>query len=217
MSLTVWGHTTEAIVHHQQLLDPPRVQRPARAFSWPVPTHWWQGSHASSTRGPAARVVGKTHVAVGEDADQLAALFHHQGIPLIRLACMMLRLAKRSLGADGDRVDTIPLSPALHGAHRGVAARRSGCGGARRSRPLRHDNRHVGLGNRVSIAEETTGMLSAISRSAGFGIGRAAMMSLSAGQQHVVEGQGQAICMVPLSSVRRRFVAAHVTKLGRRR
>jgi hypothetical protein len=75
----------EGVIHHQQLFDPALVQQAARLFLADPGTDRREVLVRHQFAHRLGRIVGKAHVAVGEDADQLAA-GSTTGMPLMRLA-----------------------------------------------------------------------------------------------------------------------------------
>ena len=100
-------------------------------------------------------VGGEAHVAVGEDADQLAgaaaaAALDHRNAGNAVLAHQRERFSQCRVGPDGDRIDDhagfeLFHLPDLRGLQRGLEVAVNDADAAR----LRHGDRHLGLGHRV--------------------------------------------------------------------
>ena len=103
---------------------------------------------------PLARVFGKAHVAVGQNADQLAgtvaAVLDHRNAGDVVLLAQRERVGKRRLRADGDRVDhhtrlepfDLPHLCCLNFRIE-IAMNHADAAG------LRHGDRHLGFGHRI--------------------------------------------------------------------
>ncbi len=144
------ANAVKGIVHHQQLLDPALMQQAARIIAAGAEPDRGQVLVRHQFAHRLARIVGKANVAVGEDADQLAAGLDHRNAADPVVLHQRLRLAQRGIGRNGDRVDDHPALEALDRTHRGallldrkVAVKHADAA------HLRHDNRHVRLGHGV--------------------------------------------------------------------
>ena len=144
------ARAAEIGVDHEQLFDAPLVQQPLRfflAYAFLDRRQILAGHQFADRLG---RVFGKAHVAVGQDADELARRLDHgdprNPVPRHQFA----RIGQRLIGPDRDRVDDHAAFKPLYCAHR-VSLCLDGQIAVEHADPaqLRHDNRHVGFGHGV--------------------------------------------------------------------
>ncbi len=207
------------VVDHQQLLDPPLVQQPARFFLAGAERHGREivGGHQLADR--LERVLGEADVAIGDDADQPAGQIGHRDAADAVGRHQLLRLAQRRIGVDGDRVDDHAALVALDRAHRGdlfgdqqIAVEHAD------PAHLRHGDRHVGLGDRVHRAGDDRDVERNRARQPGRGVRhRGQDIALGRTQEHVVEGQAEGDLHECHFLYAGGFVAAHVTTVCDRR
>ena len=200
------------VVDDDQLLDPALVQRTAR-FLLAHPDAYRRQIVARHQLGHRLhRIFGKTHVAVGQDADQLAVLFHHGNAadPVLRHDRLRLRQCRGR--RDGDRIDHHPAFEPLHLAN-GSDLFLDGQVAVQHAHPaqLRHHDRHVGLGHGIHRRRQHRDVERNVARHAGARIRFARQDLRCRGyQKNVVEGEAEPnIHEVPFPC--RAGVAAHVT------
>ena len=105
------------IVDDEQLLDAALVQQAARLVLAGAQRHGGEVFRGHEFLDRLARVFGKAHVAVGQDADQLARKIGHGNAADAVGGHDFLRLAKRGVGADRDGVHHHAAFITLHGAN----------------------------------------------------------------------------------------------------
>ena len=143
------------VVDHQQLLDAVLVQQPLGLVLADALAHGDQLllGHQLGDRLP--RIGGEAHVAVGEDADQLAGPPlpppSTTGMPEMRFSLHQVeRVGQRRVGLDGDRVDHHAGLELLDLPHlRGLLLRLEIAVDDADAAGLRHGDRHRGLGDGV--------------------------------------------------------------------
>ena len=183
----------EGIIDHQQLLDPARMEQATRLFLPGAERHGGEvlGGHQFAHR--LQGVLGKAHIAVGENADQPAARIHHRNAADPVELHQRLRLAQRGIGVDGDRVDHHAALVALDRTHRS-ALRIDIEIAVQHADPaqLRHRDRHVGLGHGVHRRGQHRNTHADLAGQPGRGIGHARQDAAFRGaEQHVIEGQAE--------------------------
>ena len=136
MSLTVIRPTQRyCVVDHQQLLDAVLVQQPLGLVLADALAHRDQVLLGHQLGDLLPRIGGEAHVAVGEDADQLAGAplpppLDHRNAGDAVLLHQRQRVGQRRVGIDGDRVDHHAGLELLDLAHlRGLLVAARGCGG----------------------------------------------------------------------------------------
>ena len=183
----------EGIIHHQQLLDPAGVEQTARLFLTGAERHGGEvlGRHQLAHR--LERVFGKAHVAVGENADQLAACVDHRNAADAVLQHQRLRFAQRRIGVDRDRVDHHAALVTLHRPHRRalgvdieIAVEHADAA------QLRHRNRHVRLGHGIHCRGQDRDIECNVAGQAGRGVRHARQdAAFRRAEQHIVKGQAE--------------------------
>ena len=144
------AHAVIGIVYHQQLLDTAGMEQAARFLLADAFGDGRQIIACHQFAHRLHRVVGKTHIAVGEDAHQLSRRIDHRNPADAVLRHQCLRLAQRGIGRDRDGVDHHAAFKALHPADCGALLldRQIAVQHANPAQ-LRHYDGHLGLGHRV--------------------------------------------------------------------
>ena len=211
-------HAAEGIVHYQQLFDPAGMKQAPRLILADAGGDSRQvlmrHQFAHGLRG----IVGKAHVAIGEDADQLARSFYHRDTADLVQLHQRLRIAQRGIRRDGDGIDHHAAFEALDLTHRRalfldgeIAVQHADAA------ELGHDDRHVGLCHGVHRGGNDRNVQPDIARQPGAGIGLGRNnVGLRGTQQYVVKSQSELDIHVRHRKPRGRFVAAHVIKWGQK-
>ena len=186
------------LVDHQQLLDAVLVQEPLRLLLRHAFAHRDQLVLGHQLGDRLLGIGREAHVAVGQDADQLAgaaiaaALHHRNAGDAVRLH-QVERLGQLGARADGERVHHHAGFEALHpphllGLHLGleIAVDHADAAG------LRHGDRHVGLGHGVHRGRDDRDVERDVAgdAAADIDLGRQHLGQARL-EQHVVEGQRQ--------------------------
>ena len=194
------------VVDDEQLFDAPLVKQPSRLVLADAGTHGRQiiGGHQLAHR--LARIVGETHIAVGQDADKPATRFDDGNARNPMLRHKRFRLGQRRVGSDGNRVDDHTALEPLdlpHGSRlfldRQIAVEDANAA------DLCHQDRHVGLGHRVHRRRQDGNVEADLTGQLRRQIGIRRQYVRGAGhQQHIVKGQaGDDFHGSPLSAARR--------------
>ena len=180
------------LVDDQQLLDAVLVQEALGLLAGDALAHGDQLVPGHQLGDRLARVAGKAHVAVGQDADQLAraALDHRDAGDLV-IGHQPQRVGQRLVGVDRDRVDHHPGLEFLDLADfvrllvdRHVAVDDADPAG------LRHRDRERAFGHRVHRRRDQRDAELDLAGDAGAGVGLAGQdAGCRRDQHHVVKGQ----------------------------
>ena len=181
------------IVYHQQLLDPPRMQQASRFILADPRADRREIFMRHQFADRLARALGKADIAIGENADELAAGFDdgNSRNPVHRH--QRLRISKRRVGRDRDRIDNHSRFKAFDLTdRRALLLDRKIAVQHTEPAKLRHDDRHIGLGDRVHRRREDRNVEADLARDPRFGVRLARHHIRFAGlQQHVVKGQSE--------------------------
>ena len=183
-------------VDHQKLLDAMLVQKPLGFVLADAFAHGDQRVLGHQLGDFLPPVGGKAHVAIGEDADQLAgaavaAALDHRDAGNAILLHQRQRVGERRVGMDGDRIDHharfefLDL-PHLRRLHRRIEIAVNDADAA----GLRHGDRHVRLGHRIHGRSDDRNIERDAAGDSGADIhlGRQHVRQTRL-DQHVVEGQ----------------------------
>ena len=184
------------VVDHQELLDAVLVQQALGLLLADALAHRDQLVLGHQLGDRLARVGGEAHVAVGEDADELAglavaaALHHRDAGDAVRLH-QLERVGERRVGLDGERVHHHAGFEFLHLPHlRGLLVRLQVAVDDADAAGLRHGDRHLGLGHRVHGRGDDRDVERDFAGDAAADIDVGRQQFGQAGlDQHVVEGQ----------------------------
>ena len=183
----------EGIVHHQQLFNAALMQKPPRLVLVNPKRNRGEIFMRHQFAHRLGRIGGKAHIAVGENADKLATLFHHGNAADAIGRHERLRLTQRGIGIDGDGIDHHAAFKTLDRAHGGalfldgeIAVEHANAA------HLRHDNCHVSLGHRVHRRGDHRNVEVNAARQPGAGIGHAGHdIGFGRTQQNVIKGQAE--------------------------
>ena len=142
-------------IDHQKLLDPMLVQKPFRFILADPLAHRNERVPGHQLGNLLPSVLGKAHIAISEDADQLAgmavaAALHHRDAGNVIFLHQRQCVGERGVGMDGDRIDhharfeLLDLSD-LRRLHGRIEIAMNDADAAR----LGHGNRHVRLGHGI--------------------------------------------------------------------
>ncbi len=182
------------IVDHQQLFDAMLVQHPLGLVLADILPHRDEVFVRHQLRNLLPRIGGKAHVAVGEDADELAwrglaAPGHHGNARYAVRLHQRQRIRERRVGSDGQRIDHHAGFEFLHLPHLGglalgveITMDHADAAG------LRHGNRHARLGDGVHCGRDDGDVERDRAGDAGADIDFGGEHLRQAGlQQHIVE------------------------------
>ena len=184
------------LIDDEQLLDPELMQKALGLALLHALAHGDQAILGHQLGDGLARVRGEAHVAVGEDADELAllasgaALDHGHSRNAVLLH-QRKGVGKRLVGKDGDRVRHHPRFELLHLAHLiGLRLGREIAVDDAEPADLRHGDCHARLGHRVHRGGEEGNVQPQLTRQASAHIDlRRQDIGRRRLQQHVIEGE----------------------------
>ena len=183
-------------IDHQQLLDAVLVQQPLGLVLVDALAHGDEPVLGHQLGDLLPRVGGKAHVAVGEDADELAgvavaAALHHRNAGDVVLLHQRERVGERRVRVDGERVHHHAGFELLDLAHlRGLLVRLEIAVDDADAAGLRHGDRHLGLGHGVHGRGDDRDVERDLAGDAGADIDLGRQHVGQAGlEQHVVEGE----------------------------
>ena len=183
-------------IDHQKLFDPMLMQKPFCFVLADTLAHRDEPILGHQLGHFLPPVGGKAHVAIGENADQLAgmavaAALHHRDAGNVIFLHQRQGVGERCVGMDGDRIDhharfeLLDLSD-LRRLHRRIKIAMNDTDAAR----LRHGNRHVRLGHGIHGRSDNRDVERNSPRNAGADIHlRRQHIRQARLDQHIVEGQ----------------------------
>ena len=208
------------IVHHQQLFAAALMQQAHRFILADAGLDRGEIVPGHQLADRLGGVFGEAHVAVRQDADQLARILDHGDAADLVPLHQHLRVGQRGGGQDGDGVDDHAAFEPFHGADRiGLLLDAQVPVQHADAAQLRHDDRHVGFRHRVHGGRQDRDVQLDRARDLRAGV-RLAGQHIGFGglQQHVVKGEAKAdvhvkatFCCGTGGRVPWGFVAAHVT------
>ena len=182
------------LVHNEQLFDPALVQQPLRLVLADAGLDGSEIILRHQFADQLSRIFSEPHVAMGEDADQLARFLDHRNAADLVPLHQHLRVGERSGRQDGDGIDDHAAFEPLH--------RPDGIGlfldrqiAVQHANPaqLRHDDRHVGFRHRIHGRRQDRDVKLYPARDLRAGIGLARQhIGFGGLQQHVVKGEAKA-------------------------